>query len=241
MVKWHNKDYNTLNSPDHDSEVAMLNIEEKIYHIFKTHQVVDMKILQTQLNNRSTRSVFRDLENEGYYSSFSHFGKYYTLKKIPQFNTEGLWFYQNIGFSKYGTLKNTLAHLIKNSDSGKTHDVLRQQLHIRVQNSLLNLVREGKIIRRKIDGDYVYFSNSEKFSEKQISLREEYVLAATLADISDWIVIQILASIIRTSVSGNIESSKIVSELQLKKITVTKNQVDYVLSKLDLKKTLGSA
>src|SRR5437016_3192171 len=135
----------------------MLNIQEKMRRIFKTNRVVDMQLLQAQLDNRSTRSIFRDLENEGYFSSFSHSGKYYTLKNIPNFNLEGLWFYQEIGFAKCGTLKNTVINLVKNSDAGKTHDELKKQLHIRVQNTLLDLVRANKIIRRKVEGDYVYF------------------------------------------------------------------------------------
>lgn len=114
----------------------MLNIQEKIRHLFETNQVLDMPSLQTLFGNRATRSIFRDLKNEGYYSSFSHSGKYYTLKKNPHFNSEGLWFYHEVGFSKYGTLKNTLIHLVKNSDAGKTHDTLKQQLHLRVQNTL---------------------------------------------------------------------------------------------------------
>jgi hypothetical protein len=210
----------------------MLDIREKMCHVFKIKRVVDMQTLQEQLNSRSTRSIFRDLESEGYFSSFSHSGKYYTLKNIPDFNLEGLWFYQGIGFAKYGTLKNTLIHLIESSNAGKTHDELKKQLYIRVQNTLLDLVRANKITRRKIEGDYVYLTINSNSANKQRLFREKYNSIAEPIDYPDWMMIEILASIIRTSEVEKIELSKIVSDLASRKIIVSVDQIEQVLDKI---------
>ena len=215
----------------------MQNIREKMRRIFKTNRVVDMQLLQAQLDNRSARSIFRDLENEGYFSSFTHAGKYYTLKNIPDFNSEGIWFYQEIGFAKYGTLKNTLIHLVNTSDAGKIHDELKKQLHIRVQNTLLDLVRTNEIVRKKIESDYAYFSIDRNHARKQILHREKYHSVAEPNDISDWIVIEILASIIRITKVEQIESSKIALDLASRNIVTTAAQIEHVLNKFYLKKT----
>lgn len=215
----------------------MINIRTDMYCIFKNNHVVDMESLQIKLENKSTRSIFRYLENAGYISSFSHSGKYYTLNNIPRFNSDGLWFYKEIGFSKFGTLKNTIIHIIQKSDAGKTHDELKKQLHIRVQNTLLDLVRSNKITRRKINGDYVYFTIDMKHIEKQISGREKYSYSTYLSDYSDWIVIEILVEIIRTTESEEIEPSKIISNLASRKLAISEDQIKYVLNKFDLKKT----
>jgi hypothetical protein len=216
----------------------MLDIREKMCQVFKIKRVADMQILQEELNNRSTRSIFRDLESEGYFSSFSHSGKYYTLKNIPNFNLEGFWFHQGIGFAKYGTLKNTLIHLIENSNAGKTHDELKKQLHIRVQNTLLDLVQANKITRRKIEGYYVYFTINSNFANKQILSREKYNSVSEPIDYPDWMMIEILASIIRTSEVEKIELSKIVSDLASRKIIISAGQIEQVLNKFNLKKIL---
>ena len=135
----------------------MQQMREKILQIFNAEHVIDLQLLREKLKNRSVRSIFRDLIAEGYFSSFTHAGKYYTLKNIPRFNSDGIWFYQEMGFSKFGTLKNTLVKLIENSEAGKTHDELNKQLRIRVHNTLLDLVRINKITRKKIKSDFIYF------------------------------------------------------------------------------------
>lgn len=86
----------------------------------------------------------------------------------------------------------------------------------------------------------MYFSENIDHAKKQIDLREECRAISTLTDYPDWIIMEILASIIRTIGLEEIQSEKIISELNLRKITVTKNQIEYILNKYDLKKTLDS-
>jgi len=50
--------------------------------------------------------------------SYDHNGRYFSLEKLARFNSKGIWEYNNIHFSKFGTLKNTLVAFINNSSQG---------------------------------------------------------------------------------------------------------------------------
>jgi hypothetical protein len=217
----------------------MIKVREQLLQIFAAERVTDLQSLCDQLKDRSARSIFRDLLSEGYFSSFTHAGKYYTLKNIPRFDANGIWFYEEIGFAQFGTLKNTLVKLIENSDAGKTHDELKKQLHIRAHNTLLDLVRNKKIVRKKIENDFIYFSININRSKNQMQNREATIAEYKEIGCPDWIVIEILASIIRVK-SIIIDLQKIVLELKLRKILITIEQVENVINQCNLKKTLDS-
>ena len=81
-------------------------------------------------------------------TSYSHAGQFHALKSKVKFNTNGLWFYEQVCFSQYGTLKNTLIKIISNSPAGMTHKELKNLLHIQVQNPLTHLVKINGLQRR---------------------------------------------------------------------------------------------
>jgi hypothetical protein len=124
----------------------------------KRKKVSDMKDLQGALGGRSRRSVFRDLSQAGYLTSYTHVGRFYTLADIPVFDDQGLWFYQDIGFSRAGTLKQTVNQQVDQTPEGRTHDELQSLLRVRVHNTLLDLVREERIGRERLGRVYLYVS-----------------------------------------------------------------------------------
>ena len=75
--------------------------------MFRKKYVVRMDELFPVLDTHSRMSVFRRLKALGYLTSFTDAGRYYTITDIPKFDTFGLWFYQDVGFSRAGTLKST--------------------------------------------------------------------------------------------------------------------------------------
>src|SRR6056297_2773238 len=81
--------------------------------------------------NYSIPSIRRFLAKTGYFSSFTHNGKWYTLASIPRFNSSGLWFYKDIGFSRHGALTSTLVELVDASMSGMTAEQLGKMLRCR--------------------------------------------------------------------------------------------------------------
>lgn len=106
----------------------------------------------------SVPSVRRFLTETGYYSSFTHNGKWYTLRSIPQFDRDGLWFFDTIGYSRAGSLTNTLIDLTIRSPTGMTAEQLGAKLRCRCHSILVQLYRRGKLQRRKQGRSHVYLA-----------------------------------------------------------------------------------
>lgn len=152
---------------------------EQIKRWLRRKKVADMKELRELLGGRSQRSVFRDLDEAGYRTSYTHVGRYYTLEDIPVFNDQGLWFHRDIGFSRAGTLKQTTAEQVGQAPEGRTHDELQGLLRVRVHNTLLGLVRDGRIGRERLGRVYLYVSADPQRAAQQVKERQE--LSASLA------------------------------------------------------------
>jgi hypothetical protein len=135
--------------------------------------VADIDDLFRVLETRSRMSVFRRLSEVGYRSSYTHSGRYYTLTDIPRFNERGLWFHQDVGFSRSGTLKATLVALVASESVGFTHEELEGLLHLRVHNTLLDLVREKRVGRDPFESAYLYVSPSPERAAEQKEKRRE--------------------------------------------------------------------
>lgn len=106
----------------------------------------------------SIPSVRRFLSKTGYYSSFTHNGKWYTLRTTPRFSRDGLWFYRDIGFSRAGSLTNTLFELTSRSPAGMTAEMLGEKLRCRCHTILVQLYRRRKLQRKKTGRSYVYLA-----------------------------------------------------------------------------------
>jgi hypothetical protein len=132
--------------------------EQELISAFQKNKCWMIQPLAERMNY-SIPSVRRFLTQTGYYSSFTHNGKWYTLKSIPRFNSIGLWFYQDIGFSGHGSLTRTLVNLVEKSTSGMTADQLGKLLQCRCHAVLVQLCRKGKVQRQKHGGSYVYLAS----------------------------------------------------------------------------------
>jgi hypothetical protein len=106
--------------------------------MFRKKYIANLDELFHLLDTHSRMSVFRRLKPLGYLSSFTDAGCYYTLQEIPKFDTLGLWFYQDVGFSRAGTLKATTIDIVHFSEAGKTPTELLNLLRLKVANSLHN-------------------------------------------------------------------------------------------------------
>lgn len=146
---------------------------EQVIRLLKRRKTANMEELREVFGGCSPRSVFRYLERIGYLSSFTHAGRYYTLESIANFDEQGLWFYQGIGFSLFRTLKETTAVLVERTPEGRTHEELHSLLRVRVHNTLLGLVRDGRIGRKRFGDVYLYVSADQKRAHGQIDKRKE--------------------------------------------------------------------
>jgi hypothetical protein len=155
--------------------------KETLRKLVKKRSVFDLDALFDALGTRSRMTVFRRLRQVGYLSSFTHGGRFYTLEDIPQFDELGLWFHRDIGFSQAGTLKETVVLQVEKTPEGRTHEELQHLLRVRAHNTLLELLRRGRIGRERLQGVYLYVSADSRRAAEQVAARKK--LRASLAEI----------------------------------------------------------
>ncbi len=128
--------------------------------------------LKTELGTSSTMTVFRKLKELGYLTSYSHRGKYYTLRDIPHFDELGLWSSGSVWFSISGNLLETTCRFVDETEAGFTAAELQRLLHVGVKEPLLKLYRQKRIDRQEVDGEYVYLSREKGRKRNQRLTRE---------------------------------------------------------------------
>jgi hypothetical protein len=174
---------------------------EVLHKMARRRSVFDLEALFDVFDTRSRMTVFRRLRDVGYLSSFTHGGRYYTLRDIARFDDHGLWFHRDIGFSQAGTLKQTAAVQVEQTPEGRTHDELQSLLRVRVHNTLLGLVRDGRLGRERVGRVYLYVSADPERATQQITERQE--LSASLAKMlrvpTDEEVVEVLVEALRAA------------------------------------------
>jgi ribosomal protein S8 len=217
-----------------------ISAQKKLENAFKNAKVMDLNDLREVIQSNSRMTIFRRLEKIGYYSSYSHVGRYYTLKEIPRFDSDGIWFLRDIGFSKNGSLKNTIKSLVDESEAGKFHAELEDRLKVRAQNALLELARIKKIDRVKYAGKYLYLSAEPGIGERQLRRRDKIatLVPAKSSGFSETMEIEILAETIRQS-SKCPTIKNVFLGLCERGLSVTEKEITTVFERHDIeKKTL---
>jgi hypothetical protein len=214
-----------------------IDAQKKLENFIKTRRVVEMRDLFEVVESTSRMTVFRRLSWVEYLCSYTHAGRYYTLFDTARFDSDGIWFYDDIGFSQNGSLKKTVTYLVDNGDGGKFHSDLQRQLRVRVHNVLLDLVRSKQIKRTKFEGQFLYLSTDKARSTKQIEQRDK--LSAQLRRIPVFItqpmVIEILAEVIRQS-KRYPRADQVASALAIRGLPIAENDVMTVFDHYDIEK-----
>ncbi len=126
----------------------------------------------SRLLDVSIRTIQRITRQWDTIRSYDHNGRYFSLEKLAEFNSYGIWKYNNIHFSKFGNLKNTLVAIINNSPQGMDASQIRGVLGVDTRSFLSQYKDVSGVKREKLSVNYVYFSaDQEKFPE-QISRRK---------------------------------------------------------------------
>ncbi len=207
-----------------------------LHAFFKKNRITQLPDIFTLLGTTSRMSAHRRLRELDYLSSFSHVGRYYTLPWVANFDPQGLWFYQDVGFSRFGNLKATVIQLVDQSIAGKTHEELERQLRLRVHNTLLALVRSGKLTRKAIEGVFVYLSMRAEQAAQQLTRRCEGAGDSTHDILPDGLVIEVLAEVIRAN-RVHIDHGTIIKRLAARGVGISASQLNQLCTRLDLKKT----
>ncbi len=151
--------------PRHDTA------KDRASQIFRRRQIADLATLKHALGTPSRTTVFRVLSSAGYLTSYSHAGRYYTLRRIPRFDEAGLWAHGEALFSKDGTLRATIVRMVGEAPAGKTHEEFQAQLRLRAHDTLLDLARDHRIGRADLDRFYLYISADKTVGKEQVAQR----------------------------------------------------------------------
>ena len=213
-------------------------------HLFQRRKIANLDHLFAALDTHSRMTVFRRLSKAGYLSSYSHAGRYYTLRDIPQFDHDGLWQHAGVFFSHDGTLKKTVVRLVEEADAGQFHRELQLRLRLRVHNTLANLVAHKRLDRKPIDGEYLYVSPDGARAAVQIACRAQMGRAPSPAvkvgDLEPSTVIAVLVEVIHGT-PVQLDAHDIAVRLVARGIAITAAQVEQVFQRHDLlKKTAPS-
>ena len=214
-----------------------IDAQKKLENFIKSRRVVEMRDLFEVVHSTSRMTVFRRLSGVEYLCSYTHAGRYYTLFDIARFDSDGIWFYDDIGFSQNGSLKKTVTYLVDNGDGGKFHSDLQRQLRVRVHNVLLDLVRSKQIKRTKFEGQFLYLSTDKARSTKQIEQRDKLSMQLRRIPvfITEPMVIEILAEVIRQS-KRHPRADQVASALAIRGLPIAENDVMTVFDHYDIEK-----
>ncbi len=139
---------------------------------FDANKIATLDQLKSALGNPARSTLFRKLAQLEYLSSYSHRGKFYTLRSIARFTEHGLWSFQAVWFSRFGNLLQTAESLVTRSEAGYSATELKDILHVKTKHALTHLVRCGLLQRTKFDSVYVYLSVENTVARKQERARK---------------------------------------------------------------------
>ena len=215
----------------------MLDIDSSriaLDRLFAHRPVADLSQLSRALDTHSRMTVFRRLSSFGYLSSYSHTGRYYTLRSIPQFDADGLWRFEGIGFSRDGTLLATALRLVETSEAGRTQRELQLRLGVRVHNPLLELVARKQLRREMVEHEYVYVVGRRARAAEQLDCRRllpEATVSATLE-------LEVLLEVIHAARPLVLDAQTLAARLSARGVRASTGEVVAVLARHGLEKKL---
>jgi hypothetical protein len=151
-----------------------------------------------------------------------------------------LWFYQDVGFSRAGTLKSTAIDIVHFSEAGKTPTELLNLLRLKVANSLHNtlhgLIKGKHLKRHRLQGLALYTSIDSDIAEKQIAARRKKIRSRSLFPtiVSIETTIAVLVEALR---AGKVltAAATVAARLSAQGVVITVDQVEQIFSQYSLK------
>lgn len=164
----------------------------------------------TLLLKRSAITVRRFLKRCESFTSINKNAQYYTLPDIPHFDSNGLWNYKGVFFSRNGNLKQTVVHLIEKSDMGLSANEIEKMVGLSDNSSFVSTFRHIDAVKREAiggrgRGKYIYFTQDR---EGYLRQQEKRLLSMTSLP-SDPDAITILVELIRHPNSSPVDLSEI--------------------------------
>lgn len=215
--------------------MSSINVTE-LKELFKKNIVMDIDDLMKQTSS-SRITVFRNLKEIGYTTSYNHNGKYYTLIETAKFDESGIFDYKGILFFRDGGIQELVIKEIDSSEKGYTAEELSNKIRTRVSNQLHQFVRKGLIIRRKYADFYVYYSMDDATQQKQVTNREKELKTSSTKEDSEISsekkTIRILLKIIE---NPNVQPQEIGKILRHEGLKISDSFIQNIFEKYDVQK-----
>jgi len=212
-------------------------------NLFRRTPVVELDALCRALKTRAYMSVLRRLTLLGYLTSYTHCGRFYTLRDIPQFNEFGLWHHGNVGFCRGGTLKAVVRELVDKSEAGRTHQELQDLLRVRAHDELLDHVRAGALERKRLDDTrWLYLSAKATRAAKQWARRQAQKKRASvlLGPLTAAMTVEVIVEVLRSSRPRVlVKPEQVLRRLHHQGIRVPLEHVQWVFERYQLGKKGG--
>ena len=147
-------------------------------------QIATLDDMKQSLGTPVDVTVFRKLKPLDYLTSYSHRGRYYTLRDIARFDDLGLWSQADVWFSRFGTLLATAERFVNRSPRGYFADELSHALHVEVRDALHQLTQQRRVTRQMVSGLYLYTAKDPAIQRGQLLTRRTVEAVPTVADAS---------------------------------------------------------
>jgi hypothetical protein len=147
-------------------------------------KIATLEELKQALGTSVDVTVFRKLKPLDYLTSYSHRGRYYTLREVASFDDKGLWSQAAVWFSQSGTLLVTAETFVNRSPRGYFADELSRVLHVEVQDALHQLAQQRRVTRQIVSGLYLYTAIDRTIQQGQLVTRRSVEAIPTVVDAS---------------------------------------------------------
>lgn len=157
---------------------------DELRALLRRNQIATLNEMKQALGTPVDVTVFRKLKPLDYLTSYSHRGRYYTLREIARFDDHGLWSQADVWFSRFGTLLSTAEVFVNRSPRGYFADELARALHVEVQDALHQLTQQHRVTRQMLSGLYLYTATDRAIQRGQLLTRRTVEAVPTVADAS---------------------------------------------------------
>ena len=157
---------------------------DELRSLLRRNKIATLDELKQALGTSVPVTVFRKLKPLDYLTSYSHRGRYYTLREVAHFEDDGLWSQADVWFSRFGTLLATAEAFVHRAPRGYFADELARALHVEVQDALHQLALQQRVTREIVSGRYLYTSTDRAIQRGQLLTRRTVEAVPTVADTS---------------------------------------------------------
>jgi hypothetical protein len=140
-----------------------------------------MAELKHALGTAADMTVLRKLRALGYLTSYSHAGRFYTLRELAHFDARGLFEVGEARFSRFGSLLETAEHFVTHGAAGYFTAELNDELGVETKDALRTLVRRRRVARQVIEGLNLHCATDPAQRQLQLQRRREGVRPAGAA------------------------------------------------------------